>query len=104
MKILTNMIEKANDTLDEIEWYGEKAMLLRDEHKAIADVYSKIAEMHITIYDMLHKEMVSLIDEHKRMGNTPSPEMLAIWDYEHEKLIKEFAEAKTMVDEYKKSY
>lgn len=104
MKILTNMIDKANDTLEEIEWYAEKALHLKADHKSVADVYNKIADMHITIYDMLHKEMVNLIDEHKRMGHNPPPEMLAIWDYEHEKLIKEFAEAKTMVDEYKKSY
>ena len=104
MKILTNMIDKANDTLEEIEWYGEKALHYKADHKSVADVYNKIADMHITIYDMLHKEMVALIDEYRRTGHTPPPEMLAIWDYEHEKLIKEFAEAKTMVEEYKKSY
>ena len=104
MKILTKMIDKANDTLEEVEWYAEKALHYKADNKSVADTYNKIADMHITIYDMLHKEMVNLIDEHKRMGHTPPPEMLAIWDYEHEKLIKEFAEAKTMVDEYKKSY
>lgn len=29
-------------------------------------------------------------------------EMQVIWDYEHEKLIKEFAEAKYLIEEYKK--
>lgn len=104
MKILTKMIEKANDTMEEVEWYAEKAMHYKTDHKSVADVYNKIADMHITIYDMLHKEMVNLIDEYKRGGHTPPPEMLAIWDYEHEKLVKQFAEAKVMVEEYKKSY
>ena len=104
MKILKDMIEKADDTLEEIEWYGEKALHYKTDHKSVADVYNKIADMHITIYDMLHKEMVALIDEYRRTGHTPPPEMLTIWDYEHEKLIKEFSEAKVMVDEYKKSY
>jgi hypothetical protein len=104
MKILKDLIEKADDTLEEIEWYAEKALHYKAEHKQLADVYNKVADMHITIYDMLHKQMVDLIDEHRRSGHTPPPEMLAIWDYEHEKLIKEFAEAKTMVDEYNKSY
>lgn len=106
MKILTKMIDKASDTLEEIEWYAEKALHYKPEHRSIADVYNKIAEMHITIYDMLHKEMVGLIDEYrKNLDNQQPPAvMLAIWDYEHSKLIKEFAEAKTMVDEYKKSY
>lgn len=104
MKILTHLIERAECTLEEVEWYGEKAMHYKAEHKGLADTYNKIAEMHITIYEMLHKEMVSLIEEHSRMGHTPPPEMLVIWDYEHKKLIKEFAEAKALVDEYKKTY
>ena len=104
MKILTHLIEKAHDTMEEIEFYGEKAMIYKNEHKSLADTYNKIADMHITIYEMLHKEMVNLIDEKKRSGIVPPPEMLAIWNYEHEKLIKEFKEAKTLVEEYKKTY
>ena len=104
MKILKNLISKGDDTLEEIEWYAEKALIYKNDHKALADTYIKIAEMHISIYDMLHKQMVDLIDEHKRMGHQPPPEMVAIWDYEHEKMIKEFKEAKVLVDEYKKSY
>lgn len=102
MKILKDLIEKANDTLEEVEWYAEKAHHLRSEHKSLADTYIKVAEMHISIYSMLHEKMVSLIDEKKKMGETVPHEMQVIWDYEHEKLIKEFAEAKYLVEEYKK--
>lgn len=102
MKMLTKLIEKAEDTLDEIEWYGEKALMYREENQALADVYNKIADMHIGIYDMLHKQMVELIDQFKRNGGQVPPEMLAIWNYEHEKLIKEFKDAKILVEEYKR--
>ena len=104
MKLLKHLIEKADDTLDEIEFYAENALHHKTDHKALADTYNKIADMHITIYDMLHKEMVSLIDEYKRMGHTPPHEMMVIWDYEHEKLIDEFAKVKVIVDEYKRNY
>jgi hypothetical protein len=42
MKILVNLIEKANDTMEEVEWYAEKAHHLRAEHKALADTYIKL--------------------------------------------------------------
>lgn len=103
MKILKDLICKADDTLDEIEWYAEKATHLRTEHKALADVYIKIADMHITIYNMLHERMVALIEEKKKLGVEIPTAMQAIWEYEHEKLIKEFAEAKILIDEYKKA-
>lgn len=102
MKILKDLIEKADDTLEEIEWYAEKAMHLRTEHRALADCYIRIAEMHVNIYGMLHERMVALIDEEKRKGVEVPISMEAIWEYEHEKLIKEFAEVKFLIDEYKK--
>jgi hypothetical protein len=102
MKLLRDLIEKATDTLEEVEWYAEKAHHIRTEHKALADVYIKIAEMHVTIYNMLHDKMVMLIEEQKAKGVAVPHEMQVIWDYEHQKLIKEFAEAKYLIEEYKK--
>lgn len=104
MKILKDLIEKAKDTMEEVEWYAEKAHHLRTDHKQLADTYIKIAEMHVEIYGMLHGRMVALITEQKEKGAHVPPEMQAIWDYEHERLIKEFAEAKFLVEEYKKAY
>lgn len=104
MKILKDLIGKSDDTLEEIEFYAEKSLLYKQDHKSLADAYNKIGEMHVTIYNMLHTEMVNLIEEQKRMGHQPPPEMLAIWEYEHGKLVKEFATAKTLLEEYKKSY
>lgn len=102
MKILKELIEKANDTMEEVEWYAEKAHHLRHDHKALADTYIKLADMHIEIYGMLHNKMVALIEEEKKKGVAVPHEMQVIWDYEHEKLVKEFAESKFLVEEYKK--
>ena len=102
MKILKDLIEKANDTMEEVEWYAEKAHHLRADHKALADTYIEIAETHVDIYGKLHKKMVMLIEEKKAKGVAVPHEMQVIWDYEHEKLVKEFAEAKYLVEEYKK--
>jgi hypothetical protein len=102
MKILKNLIDRAECTMEEVEWYAEKAHHLRTEHKSLADTYIKIAEMHVTIYNMLHEKIVALIEEEKQKGVQVPSAMQAIWDYEHEKLIKEFMEARILIEEYKK--
>lgn len=102
MKLLKDLISKSYDTLDEIEWYASQAHNIRVEHKSLADTYIKIAEMHIAVYNMLHEKMVMLIEEKKASGVAVPHEMQVIWDYEHSKLIKEFAEAKILIEEYKK--
>jgi hypothetical protein len=53
---------------------------------------------------MLHERAVSLINEEKQKGVAVPPEMLAIWDFSHRKLIERFNKAKYLVDEYKKAY
>lgn len=104
MRVLTELIEKAHDTMEEVEWYAEKAMSLRMDHKDLADCYIKIAEAHIDIYRCLHEQMIDLINEEKKNGAHPPVEMVAVWNYEHERLSKEFRESKVLVEEYKKSY
>lgn len=104
MKILKDLIEKSNDTFEEIEWYAEEAMRLKNEDKVLADTYIKISEMHIDIYKMLHDRMVEVIDEYKKSGSEVPDAMKVIWDYEHEKLMKKFARLKYLVEDYKKSY
>jgi DNA polymerase/3'-5' exonuclease PolX len=100
MKILAELIEKAEDTLEEVEFYGRQAQHLKVTDKSVADLYNKLATTHIEIYGNIHREIVNLIEEHKRTGHQPPPEMLAIWNYEHKKLIERFTKAKNIVNEY----
>lgn len=102
MKILKHLIQKADDTLEEVEWYAEKAHHHKADNRALADCYIRIAEIHIEIYRMLHERIVAAINEYRSKGNEAPPVMQAIWDYEHEKLVKEFSEAKSLIEEYKK--
>lgn len=104
MKVLKDLIAKAHDTMDEVEWYAEKALHLKATHKELSETYIKIAETHVDIYKHLHQRMVALIEEEKKKGVSVPEPMMAIWEYEHEKLVKEFAEAKVLIDEYNKSY
>ena len=103
MRILKKLIGKADDTLEEIWWYAEKAISLKEDHRQLAETYIKIAEMHVTIYNMLHDQMVALISEQKKRGEKVPLGMQEIWDYEHTKLIKSFAEAKSLLEEFRKS-
>ena len=104
MKKLKDLICKADDTLEEIWFYAEQATLLKESDRSLADTYIKIAEMHITIYNMLHEKMVTLINEEKAKGTTIPKVMFEIWEYDHSRLIKEFSMAKILIDEFKNKY
>ena len=102
MKILKDLIKKADDTLEEVWEYTEMAHNLRATHKHLADTYIKIAETHIGIYAMLHEKMVALIEEERQKGVEVPKFMMELWEERHKELIKEFAEVKYLIEEYKK--
>lgn len=104
MKIIKDLIEKMDDTLEEIEFYAKEAHHLRAEHKSLADTYAKVGEMHVEIYKMLHDRVVALINEEKQKGVAVPPEMMAIWDFSHRRLIERFNRARYILEEYKKAY
>jgi hypothetical protein len=104
MRILKDLIGKMDDTLDEIEFYATHAHVLRATNKDLADTYIKVGEMHIEIYRMLHDRVVEIIDAERKSGREPPKGMVEIWQFEHERLVKEFSSAKYSIDDYKKSY
>ena len=90
--------------MDEIEFYATQAQILHVTNKDLADTYAKVGEMHVEIYRMLHSRVVELIDAERRSGREPPKGMLEMWQFEHERLIKDFSSAKYALEEYKKSY
>ena len=102
MKILKDLIKKADDTLEEVWEYTEMAHNLRATHKHLADTFIKIAETHIGIYAMLHEKMVALIEEERSKNPDVPKVMMEMWEEKHKELIKEYAEVKYLIEEYKK--
>ena len=104
MKILKDLLCKADDTLEEIWFYAKEATLLKESHKEIADTYIDLAKTHIEIYGKLHDKMVALIEKEKQKGVEIPKGMIDVWKYEHGELVEEFSKVKYLVEEYSKKY
>jgi hypothetical protein len=102
MKIIENILDKMENTLEEIERYGNEAHLLRNEHRFLADKFAKIGETHITIYSMLHESVVMIIEEEKKKGVEVPKGMMEMFNLIHKRMIERFNKAKYTIDEYKK--
>jgi predicted SpoU family rRNA methylase len=102
MKIISELIDKMEDTLEEAEWYGAMAMHYRSEYKAVADTFAKSGDMHITMYGTLHDRVVALIEEEKKKGVEIPKEMQFYYDQMHKKMIARYNKAKFVLEEYKK--
>lgn len=68
--------------------YAYEANKHRDQYPDLAQHYHRAANEHLAIADDLHSSATRLI-ESRRHTETPPPEMLKMWHWEHEMMIDE---------------
>lgn len=81
--------------------FAEEANKHKMEYPTLADAYYKIANDNLSHMDILHKEIVALIDKVKKSGREIPRGMMDVWEFEHEEMIEEAAEIKAMLMMYK---
>lgn len=99
IKILTNQIE---EELEGAEDYISMALARREDHPSLSKTLYDISLDEMKHVDLLHAEVVKMIEEHRRTKGEPPADMMAVYEYLHEKHIKLAARIKVMQGEYRK--
>lgn len=102
MKMIKKIIDQIYDELEGAEEYIECAMKEKNDHPNIANMYYEMSLMEMSHVDKLHSAVVTLINEVKAKGEEPPAHMMAIYEYEHEKIMEEATEIKVMQEMYKR--
>jgi rubrerythrin len=88
MKIIKQLSEMIEDELEGAEEYIECALKHKDDNPTLAKVFYDISMQEMTHVDMLHGEVVKLIQQHQKEQGDPPPAMMAVYEYMHERQIK----------------
>jgi rubrerythrin len=102
MKLIQKFTELIEDELESAEDYIKMAVMHKDEHPMLAKVLYDISSDEMHHVDMLHDEVVKLIEEHRREKGDPPAMMLAVYNYLHERHIDKANKIKIMQSEYRK--
>lgn len=92
--------EQIMDEAGSAEDYAKKAMEYKDEDKALADTYAKLAEVELQHVDLLHAQVVRIIKAWQAKGNETHPVMEQIYSWQHEKQIDHIARVRIMLNMY----
>ena len=101
MELIKRISEQIDEELEDAEKYAKCALKHRDEHPALARVYHELSLEEMRHVDMLHAEVVKIIDEHRKTHGEPPAVMKYVYEYLHEKQIEEANEVKMYQSQYR---
>lgn len=101
MKIIEELEDAIDDEIHDIKKYAKMAIKLKADHPGLAQVLYTISTQEEAHKNMLHNEVVKIIEQHRSTHGTPPAEMMAVYDYVHKKHIEKAAEAKRYQEMYK---
>lgn len=101
MKLIKELEELIEDEVSDIKKYAKMANEVREEHPQLAQVLYTISAQEEGHQQMLHGEVVRIIEQYRREHGEPPAAMMAVYDYVHKKHIDKLAEAKRYQEMYR---
>ena len=101
MLLIQHIEDQIHEELHDAKKYIKCALKHKEEHKDLADVYYWLSQEEMGHADKLHKQVVAEIEAYRKKEGEPPTEMLAVYNYLHDKEIEKAKDIKHMWDMYK---
>ena len=98
MKVIKKTIEHMDNTLDEAYEYYTDYVMYKDDYPKFATTALEMAKTHLDLYNKWHQVVVSAISDYRAKSGEPPKEMSIIWNYEHERLVKQYEDLKSKIN------
>ena len=101
MKVIKKLEELIEEEIHDSKKYAKLAAEYKHEHPALAQVLFNISTQEEAHMNMLHTEVVKLIEAHRKTHGDPPEAMMAVYDYVHKRNIEKMGEARNYQDVYR---
>ena len=93
--------DRIKEELCDAKWYAEEALKSKEDDKVLAETFYTLATEELKHMELLHAQVVRLINEYKAQKGDPPADMQARYDYIHEEEIEKVKEVKILLAIYK---
>ena len=100
MKLIMKLSDRINDEIADAKYYAKHALKYRDKRRSLADTMYQISQEEMRHAQLLHAEVVKVIDDYRAVHGDPPPVMQQLYDYYHEQSMAAMDEARNIQQMY----
>lgn len=101
MKIIEKLSDKITEEVDCAENYIKCALEYKETYPQIADTFYRIANEKLAHMNLLHDQVVNIINSYRKEKGEPPEAMQMLYDILHKKHINHVTAVKGMISLYK---
>lgn len=96
MRLIKEICEYIHEEIHDAEKYVSAALEYKDEFPDTAETFYVLSMEELNHMQILHNAVTALIQKHRREKGEPPADMLAVYNYLHEKAIDDVKEVKIL--------
>lgn len=101
MKLIEKISNMIEDEIDGAECYAMTALTYKADKPEMARIMYNLSMAELQHMEDLHAIVVTLIDEYRRENGEPPADMLAVYEYMHDRHIKDAADVRGLQSAYR---
>lgn len=101
MKIITKLVELIEEELSDAKRYIKLARREMSDHPHLAERFVDLAEAEMDHAKIMHEEAARIIEEYRQENGDPPAEMLAVYNWMHDKQIDRASKIRQMIQEFR---
>ena len=96
MKIIKCLAENIREEMHDAEKYAKLALEYKEQYPEMLDTFLTLSRQEVNHATMLHNHVERIIRDFRAKEGDPPAAMMAVYDWEHEKMIDNMAKVRVL--------